>query len=73
MKKKLLPILLQNILYKTLFPTNFVRNTYEFYNFVGNNYPRKNYLSIKFFRINSRKKSFIEIFITNLQEKSHII
>jgi len=30
-----------------LFTTNFVRNTYEFYNFIGNNYPQKNYLSIK--------------------------
>jgi len=56
--KKLLQIFLQNILYKTLFATNIVRNTYKFYNFVGNDYPRKNYLSIKIFR----KKSFLTIF-----------
>ena len=37
--RKLLPIFLQNILYKKLFATNFVENTCEFYNFVGNNYP----------------------------------
>jgi len=44
---KLLLMFLQNILYKTLFTTNFVGNTCEFYNFVGNNDPRRNYLSIK--------------------------
>jgi len=49
---------LQNILYKTLFTTNFVGNTYKFYNFVGNNYSQKNYLSIKIFRKNDRKKVF---------------
>jgi len=64
---------LQNILYKTLFTKKFVGNTYEFYNFVGNNYPRKNYLSIKIFRKNNRKKSFLAKFLTNLQEKSHVI
>jgi len=57
--KKLLPILLQNILYKTLFATNFVENTCKFYNFVGNNYPRKNYLPIKILRKISRKKFFL--------------
>jgi len=36
--RKLLPIFLQNILYKTFFTTNFVENIYEFYNFVRNNY-----------------------------------
>jgi len=36
---KLLPMFLQNILYKTIFATNFVGNTCKFYNFVGNNYP----------------------------------
>jgi len=71
--RKLLPIFLQNILYKTLFTTNFVGNTYEFYNFVGNNYPRKNFLSIKILRKNSRKKFFLAIFLTNLQKKSHVI
>jgi len=54
--RKLLPIVLQNILYKTLFTTNFAGNTYEFYNFVGNNYSRKNYLLIKILSKNSRKK-----------------
>jgi len=57
-----LPILLQNILYKTLFTTNFVENTYEFYNFVGNNYSGRNYLPIKILRKNSRKKSFLANF-----------
>ena len=56
--RKLLPIFLQNILYKKLFVTNFVENTCEFYNFVGNNYPWRNYLPIKILRINSRKKIF---------------
>jgi len=56
--RKLLPIFLQNILYKTIFATNFVGNTYEFYNFIGNNYPRRNYLPIKILRENSRKKIF---------------
>jgi len=46
---------LQNILYKTLFVTNFVRNIYQFYNFVENNYPRKNYMQIKILRKNDRK------------------
>ena len=32
--RKLLPIFLQNIFYKTLFTIIFIRNTYEFYNFV---------------------------------------
>jgi len=57
--KKLLPIFLQNILYKTLFETNFIENTYKFYKFVENDYPRKNYLPIKIFRKNSRKKFFL--------------
>ena len=60
---------MQNILYKTLFATNFVRNTCEFYNFVGNNYPRKNYLPIKIFRKNSRKKSFLIIFFNKFARK----
>jgi len=38
MKKKIVVNFLQNILYKTLFVTNLLRNTYQFYNFVGNNY-----------------------------------
>jgi len=56
--KKLLPISLQNILYKTLFATNFVGNTCNFYNFVGNHYPWRNYLPIKIFRKSGRKKVF---------------
>jgi len=67
--KKLLPIFLQNILYKTLFATNFVRNTCKFYNFVGNNYPQKNYLPIKIFRKNGRKKSFLTIFFNKFARK----
>jgi len=77
MKKKLQEIaanFLQNILYKTLFTINFVRNTYEFNNFVGNNYPQKNYLPIKILKKNSRKKSvFLQFFLTNLKKKIHII
>jgi len=69
----LLPIFLQNILYKTLFATNFVGNTCELYNFVGNNYPRMNYLPNKILRKNSRKKPFLANFLTNLQENSHVI
>ena len=60
---------LQNILYKTLFATNFVRNTCEFYNFVGNNYPRRNYLPIKILRKNSRKKPFLAIFFNRFARK----
>jgi len=56
-------------LYKTLFTTNFVGNTCEFYNFVGNNYPRKNYLSIKILRKNSRKKIFLTNFFSKLARK----
>jgi len=54
---------LQNILYETLFTTNFVRNTCKFYNFVGNDYPQRNYLPIKIPRKNDRKKkSFLAKF-----------
>ena len=76
MKKKLQEIaanFLQHILYKTLFATNFVGNTCEFYNFVGNNYSRRNYLQIKILRKNNRKKSFLAIFLTNLQENFRVI
>jgi len=45
-------------LYKTFFATNFVGNTCKFYNFVGNDYPRRNYLSTKNLRKNSKKKIF---------------
>jgi len=64
-----LSIHLQNILYKTLFVTNFVENACEFYNFVGNNYPRKNYLLIETHRKNSRKKSFLTIFFNKFAKK----
>jgi len=57
-------------LYKTLFITNFVENTYEFYNFVGNNYLRKNYLPIKIFKINSKNKYFLANFLKSFQKKS---
>jgi len=50
--RKLLPIVLQNILYKILFASNFVRN----------NYLRRNYLQIRFLEKNSRKKYFLAIF-----------
>jgi len=55
-------IFLQNILYKTLFATNFVRNTYEFYNFAGNNYSRKNYLPIKILKKVARKSLSYKFF-----------
>jgi len=54
----LLPIVLQNILYKTPFATNFVGNTCNFYNFVGNNYLQRSYLPIKILSKNGRKKFF---------------
>jgi len=60
---------LQNIFYKTLFATNFVGNTCEIYNFIGNNYPRKNYLLIKILRKNSRKKSFLANFFNKFAKK----
>jgi len=67
--RKLLPIFLQNILYKTLFATNFVENTCKFYNFVGNDYPRKNYLPIKNLRKNGRKKSILANFFIKFAKK----
>jgi len=60
---------LQNILYKTIFATNFVGNTYKFYKFVENYYPRKNYLPIKIFRKNGRKKLFLTIFFNKFVRK----
>jgi len=54
----LLPIFLYNILYKILFTTNFVKNTYEFYNFVRNNYLWRNCLSIKILIKNNKKQNF---------------
>jgi len=67
--RKLLPIFLQNILYKTSFATNFVGNTCEFYNFVANNYLRRNYLQIKILRKISRKKSFLANFFNKFARK----
>jgi len=60
-------------LYKTLFATNFVENTCKFYNFAGNDYSRRNYLPIKILRENDRKSLFLQIFLTNLQKKTHVI
>ena len=65
----MLPIFLQNILYKTLFATNFVGNTCKFYNFVGNDYPRRNYMPIKIFRKNGRKQSFLANFFNKFARK----
>jgi len=59
----------QNILYKTLFATNFIENTCKFYNFVGNDYPRRNYLPIKILRKNGRKKSFLTNFFNKFARK----
>jgi len=56
-------------LYKTLFATNFIGNTYKFYNFVGNDYPQRNYLLIKILKNNDRKSLFLYFFLINLQEK----
>jgi len=72
--RKLLSIFfLQNILYKTIFATNFVRNTSEFFNFVENNYSRKNYLSIKIIKKIVGKNILLQIILINLQENSHVI
>ena len=71
--RKFLSIYLQNILYKTLFATNFVGNTCEFYNFVGNNYSQRNYLPIKILKKIAGKILFLQIILTNLQENSHVI
>jgi len=58
---------LPNILYKTLFATNFVGNTCKFYNFVRNYYPQRNYLPIKILKKNGRKKKyFLANFFKNL-------
>jgi len=67
--RKLLSIFLKNILYKTFFATNFIRNTCEFYNFVENNYPQRNYLPIKILKKNNRKKSFLANFINKFAKK----
>jgi len=66
--KKLLPIVLQNILYKIFFATNFVGNTYKFYNFVENNY-----LPIKILKKNDRKNYFFLNFLIKFKKKSHVI
>ena len=58
-----------NILYKTLFATNFIGNTCEFYNFVGNNYSRRNYLLIKIIRKNNKKESFFANFFNKFVRK----
>jgi len=72
--RKLLPIFLQNILYKILLTTNFVWTTYEFYNFIENNYPQKNYLLIKILIKNSKKRYFLVICFNKFAKKiSHNI
>jgi len=65
---KLLLIFLQNILYKILFATNFVKNTYKFYNFIENNYSRKNY--VFFYKFSSNK--FIEKISYNIKNFSTV-
>jgi len=67
--KKLLQIILQNILYKTLSITNFVRNTCKFYNFVVNNYSLRNYLRIKILRKNGKTNYFLANFFNNFARK----
>ena len=67
--QKLLPIFLQNILYKTLFVINFVENTCKFYNFVRNDYPQRNYLQIKILRKYDRKKYFLANFFNKFARK----
>jgi len=42
LQKNSYQLFLQNILYKTLFAKDFVGNTCELYNFVGNNYSQRN-------------------------------
>jgi len=59
---------LQNILYKTFFTTNFVRNTYKFYNFVGNNY-----LPIKILKKKTEKKYFLTNFFNKFIKKPNVI
>jgi len=54
-------------LYKIFFATNFVRNTYEFYNFVENNYPKK--LLFKILRKNNNKKFFLINFFNKFIKK----
>jgi len=49
----------QNILYKTLFATNFVENTCKFYNFVGNNYSEEITCQLKFLKKIVRKSLFL--------------
>jgi len=45
------------------------RNTYKFYNFVGNDYPQMNYLLIKILRKNNRKKYFLANFFNKFASK----
>jgi len=49
---------LQNILYKTLFATNFVGNTYKFYNFVEMITHEGNTCQVKFLEKVDRQKVF---------------
>jgi len=47
---------------KTFYTQDFVRNTYKFYNFLGNNYPQRNYLPIKNLIKNSKNNFFVTKF-----------
>jgi len=59
----LLPLFSQNILYKILFVTNFVRNTYKFYNFVENNYPHEGIIyQLIFLKKMTEKNIFFKFF-----------
>jgi len=65
---------LQNILYKTLFATNFVKNTCEFYNFVKEIITHEGITyQLKFLEKIAGKNLLLQIFLTNLQENSHVI
>jgi len=70
--KKLLPIFLQNILYKILFAINFVRNICKFYNFIKNDYPQKITCQLKLLK-KWQKNSLLAIFFNKFTKNSHII
>jgi len=54
---------MQNILYKTLFTTNFIENTYKLYNFVGIT------CQLKFLENIAEKKSFLANFFNKFVKK----
>ena len=57
--RKLLPIFLQNVFYKTFFTTIFVGNTYDCYDFVGNNYPQRITCQLRFLEKIAEKSLFL--------------